>query len=227
MKSSTVIASQLDETAIRKLRVLLGRAYTDERHVRGFSPEERDRWAVHIERVHQAPPFPGELMPDAYLKRFPTVRNSRHAPGERRESVHLIVEASDGSFASHVSLWAQRFEFGASVLYGGYIENVATDPLHLGQSLAREGMRRAEAEARNMGLQILGLASGLQGYYEKLGWLPWDGEHTFHVAEHNAAYPDQPLYLLPLCAEALEVCTASGHMKSWRLASFAGPTAVQ
>ncbi len=223
MKSYTVIASQLDETAVRTLRVLLGRAYTDERHLRGFSPEERDRWAVDIERVHQAPPFPGELMPDAYLNRFPTLRNARRLPADRRHSTHFLVEATDGAFASHVSLWPQHFKFGTAALSGGYIEDVATDPLYLGRQLAMAGMREAERSARELGLGVLGLATGLVGYYERLGWIPWAGDHLLHVAERNSAYPDQPLYLLPLTTEGMRMARGAGTMKSWRLARFGDP----
>ena len=85
------------------------------------------------------------------------------------------------------------------------------------------GMREAARHARTLGLDLLGLATGLNGYYERLGWTPWTGDHIFHVAERNAAYPDQPLYLLPLSEAAERIATGAGTMKSWRLARFGDP----
>lgn len=216
---TTITARELDDAGARRLAVLLGRAYTDERHVRGYSEDERAARAADIERVHGSPPNPGELMPREYLNRFPTIRNARRPAEERREAVHFVAEA-DGYFAAHVSLWAQHFKFGGAELAGGYIEDVATDPLQLGHRLAMDGMREAERKARALGLGVIGLATGLRGYYERLGWLPWDGDHLFHVAERNAAYPDQPLYLLPLTPEGKRLAGQTGTMRSWRVARF-------
>lgn len=210
---------ELDAAKARQLAVLLGRAYTDERHVRGFDPAERDLRAADITRVHAAPPAPGQLMPDDYLKRFPTIRNAMKLPSDRREAVHLIAPG-EGYMASHVSLWSQYFAFDEMELRGGYIEDVATDPLHLGEGLAQEGMRQAARNARDLGLEVLGLATGLVGYYERLGWLPWEGGHTFHVAERGAAYPDRPLMLLPLSEAGLKLVSHSGEMRSWRMRRF-------
>ncbi|MEO8538183.1 MAG: GNAT family N-acetyltransferase [bacterium] len=153
------------------------------------------------------------------MKRFPTIRNAARLAEDRRESLHLLAE-TNGRVASHVSLWPQYFVFDDFRFSGGYIEDVATDPLDLGRGLAQEGMRAAAAVARERGLEMLGLATGLKGYYERLGWLPWHGNHTFHIAERNAAYPDQPLYLFPLSAAAKKVAASDGPMRSWRLRRF-------
>ena len=219
MQFEAVEARDLDDSTICRLGVLLGRAYTDDRHVSAYPDEERTLRAPDIARVHGAAPESGELMPEDYLKRFPTWRNAARAPADRREAVHFVAQSA-GYAASHVSLWAQYFVCDGIEVAGGYIEDVATDPLNLGQGLAMEGMRQAAEAARSRGLGVLGLATGLSGYYERLGWLPWDGDHVFHVAERNAAYPDQPLYLLPLSPEGDRLARLHGTMRSWRLPRF-------
>lgn len=212
----------LDGVTLRKLAVLLGRAYTDARHVDAYSEADRALWGPAIERVHAAAPAPGELMPEAFLKRFPTWRNGQRPAAERRQAWHFVADTGE-YFAGHVSLWAQHFVFGDEEVSGGYIEDVATDPLHLGGRLAMHLMVTAQDRARELGLGLLGLATGLRGYYERLGWEPWTGDHVFHVAERNAAYPDQPLYLLPLSEAGERMARGTGTMKSWRLARFEDP----
>ena len=158
-------------------------------------------------------------MPAGFLKRFPTFRNAMKPPQVRREALHFVAPRA-GYLASHVSLWSQYFVFEGLELRGGYIEDVATDPLHLGEGLAQAGMLRAARHAREFGLEVLGLATGLIGYYERLGWLPWEGGHTFHVAGRGAAYPDRPLMLLPLSEAGIALARRRGEMRSWRMMRF-------
>ena len=62
MEFTTIAAVDLDDADARRLAVLLGRAYTDERHIRGYSEDERAARAADIERVHGSPPNPAELL---------------------------------------------------------------------------------------------------------------------------------------------------------------------
>lgn len=219
MHFRTVAAPALDEALAHRLAVLLGRAYTDERHLKAYPPDLLARLTPDIERVHAAPPDRGELMPAEYLAQFPTLRNARKPAAERREAIHFFAEA-EGYIASHVSLWPQFFDFAGAQVQGGYIEDVATDPLHLGEDLAVHGMREAERQARDLGLGLLGLATGLTGYYERLGWLLWDGEHHFRTSGREGMRLDQPLYLLPLDAAGERITTGRGVIQSWRLQRF-------
>lgn len=215
----TVAAPGLDEALTLQLGVLLGRAYTDERHLKAYPPDLLAQLTPDIERVHAAPPDRRELMPAEYLSQFPTLRNAGKPAAERREALHFIA-AAEGYVASHVSLWPQFFDFAGAQVQGGYIEDVATDPLHLGEDLAVRGMREAERRARDLGLGLLGLATGLAGYYERLGWLLWDGEHHFRTSGREGVHLDQPLYLLPLDAAGERITTGSGVIQSWRLQRF-------
>lgn len=209
-------AEVLPDTATR-IAVLLSRAFTDQRHVDRYSDEERAELGPHVARVHTAHPTAGETMPTEWLDHFPTLRNFNRTPAERREAIHLVAEAK-GYFAAHVSLWAQRFLFEGEYLNGGYIEDVAADPLHLGDGLATAAMHAATQHARALGLDLLGLATGIIPFYERLGWRTWEGTHLFSVI--HLEYADEPLMLLALTRAGETFAANTGAMRSRRLWRF-------
>ena len=174
MQIETLPAAAVDEATANQLAVLLGRAFTDARHVERYSADERAKLLESVARVHGSPPGAGELMPSDFLDNFPTLRNLRRLPAQRRACEHLIARG-DGYLAAHASLFAQHFRFGDLEAKGGYIEDVATDPLHLGQRLATSAMALAVGRARELRLDILGLATGIQEFYRRLGWRDWEG----------------------------------------------------
>ncbi len=210
-------AGEVDAPLARQVAVLLGRAFTDQRHIDRLSPEEHQTLDAHIARVHAIHPAAGELMPAEWLKHFPTCRNIERPRTERREAFHFLAE-TDGYPAAHVSLWAQRFLFEGTFLNGGYIEDVATDPLHVGEGLATLAMKEATGHARELGLDILGLATGIGPFYERLGWRTWEGTHLFSVI--HLEYADEPLMLLPLTPTGEQFTARSGPMRSRRLWRF-------
>ena len=212
-------ASAIDGQTARQLAVLLGRAFTDRRHTERYSAEEQAALCPSAQRVHENPPSPGELMPQSYLDNFPALRNLARPADDRRACEHFLAFA-DGYAASHVAMFAQHFQFGELQAAAGYIEDVATDPLHLGEGLASEAMRRAETRARELGLDILGLATGIHEFYERLGWATWNGGHTFQVPDFGLSYPDEPLMLLPLNERGRQLARNAGQMLSWRLWQF-------
>lgn len=156
-------------------------------------------------------------MPAHWLEHFPTVRNFQRPTAERREAWHFIDER-DGYAAAHVSLWAQRFLIDGVFLNGGYIEDVATDPNHLGEGLASQAMRAAQDFAGTLQLDVLGLATGIVPFYERLGWRTWGGSHLFSVI--HLEYPDEPLMMLPLSAAGASAAAGEGPARSRRLWRF-------
>jgi predicted N-acetyltransferase YhbS len=214
----TVInAASVSDADAHRLSVLLGRAYTDQRHIDRYTAEEHAELSPHIARIHSVHPTAGETMPPDWLDHFPTLRNFKRQPAERREAFHFVAE-SGGYLAAHVSLWAQRFLFEGEYLNGGYIEDVATDPLHLGQGLATAAMQAATGHAKALKLDLLGLATGIGPFYERLGWRTWQGSHLFSVI--HLEYPDEPLMLLPLTAAGERFAATTGGMRSRRLWRF-------
>lgn len=212
-----IAAPEVDAETAHRIAVLLGRSFTDQRHLDRYTPEEHQRLDTHVARIHSTHPRNGETMPPDWLEDFPTLRNFHRQPAERREAFHFLVP-SDDYFAAHVSLWAQRFLFEGEFLNGGYIEDVATDPLHLVQGLASAAMSAATDFARDLGLDILGLATGIAPFYERLGWRTWEGSHLFSVI--HLEYPDEPLMLIPLTPAGDTFAANSGPMRSRRLWRF-------
>lgn len=217
MEIRCLASHEIDAEAGLQLAVLLSRAYTDERHVRARQGERAAAWLPQVARVQAAHPLDRAVMPDSFLAQFPTLRNARRAPGERRASLHFIAR-EEGYLSTHVSLWAQRFDFDGGPLVGGYIEDVATDPLHLGRGLAAAAMRAAQAEAEARGLEALGLATGIPAFYERLGWSTWQGSHAMTTGEHT--FPDEPLMLMPLGERVAWLARQSGELRSERLLRF-------
>ncbi len=219
MEIRCLASDEIDTEAGEQLAVLLSRAYTDERHARAWQGERAAAWLPQVARVQAAHPLDRVVMPDSFLAQFPTLRNARKAPEERRASLHFI--AGEGGYpGTHVSLWAQRFEFEREALVGGYIEDVATDPLHLGQGMAAAAMRAAQAEAAARGLVVLGLATGIPTFYERLGWSTWRGSHAMTSGEHT--FPDEPLMLLPLGERGAWLGRQTGELRSERFPRFGG-----
>lgn len=210
-------AADLDAACALQLATLLSRAYTDERHVAAFSGERAEAWLPHVARVQAAHPRDHELMPQSFLDAFPTIRNARRPGPGRREGLHFVLRL-EGYLATHVSLWAQEFAFADERIRGGYIEDVATDPLCLGRGFASQAMLAAETEAQAIGLDLLGLATGIGAFYERLGWRGWDGTHTMTIGEHT--FPDEPLMLLPLTPAGERLAVSAGVMESKRLPGF-------
>lgn len=210
-------AREVDTQTARQIAVLLGRSFTDQRHTDRYTPDDHERLDAHVARIHAAHPRDGELMPADWLDHFPTFRNFNRQPAERREAFHFLVPCA-AYYAAHVSLWPQRFLFEGQFLNGGYIEDVATDPLHLGEGHASAAMTAAAAFARRLELDILGLATGIAPFYERLGWRTWEGTHLFSVL--HLEYPDEPLMLLPLTPTGEAFAAMSGAMRSRRLWHF-------
>lgn len=219
MEIHCLASDGIDAEAGLQLAVLLSRAYTDERHARAWQGERAAAWLPQVARVRVAHPLDGVVMPDSFLAQFPTLRNARRAPEARRASLHFITHEG-GYLSTHVSLWAQRFDFEGEALVGGYIEDVATDPLHLGRGLAAAAMRAARAEAEARGLEVLGLATGIPPFYERLGWSTWKGSHAMTSGEHT--FPDEPLMLLPLGERGAWLARQAGGMRSERHMRFGG-----
>lgn len=114
----------------------------------------------------------GENMPEAWLTRFPTIRNLRRLPQARHASTHFFVR-QDVTLASQLALFPQRFEHATGVYFAGFIEDVATDPATLRLGCASTLLVAAVERARNAGMPLLGLATAIPEFYERLCWGGW------------------------------------------------------
>jgi GNAT superfamily N-acetyltransferase len=212
-------AKDIDHELARQISVLLGRAYTDERHRRAFAAEDLQRWRTSIEAAHASPPHKAPQMPEDFLRRFPTLRNLHREPHARRESIHVVSRES-GFVACHVAVFPHCFVLDGDVYDGAYIEDVATDPERLNRGLATSAMALAVEAGASRGARLMALATGIEPFYERLGWRTWRGEHEFRVIGREGWERDEPLMLLAPGDAPLPDDERFPLMRSWRLAKF-------
>jgi aminoglycoside 2'-N-acetyltransferase I len=95
----------------------------------------------------------------------------RHTVGGR----HLLA-VEEGEVVAHAAVVARTMVAGDWRLRTGYVEGVATRPDRRRQGLAVLVMREANRVIRQgYRLGALSDGSGIQGFYERLGWERWQG----------------------------------------------------
>jgi aminoglycoside 2'-N-acetyltransferase I len=92
-----------------------------------------------------------------------------HAVG----GVHVIAEA-DGRKVAHASVVERELHTAGHHLPTGYVEAVATRPSHQRQGLGSLVIGAA-GELIDRTYRLGALATGVVGFYEKLGWVAWRG----------------------------------------------------
>jgi aminoglycoside 2'-N-acetyltransferase I len=92
-----------------------------------------------------------------------------HAVG----GVHVIAEA-DGLMVAHASVVERDLHTAGHRLATGYVEAVATRPSHQRQGLGSLVIGAA-GELIDRTYRLGALATGVVGFYEKLGWVAWQG----------------------------------------------------
>jgi aminoglycoside 2'-N-acetyltransferase I len=92
-----------------------------------------------------------------------------HAVG----GVHVIAEA-DGLIVAHASVVERELHTAGHRLQTGYVEAVATRPSHQRQGLGSLTIGAA-GELIDRTYRLGALATGVVGFYEKLGWVGWQG----------------------------------------------------
>jgi aminoglycoside 2'-N-acetyltransferase I len=92
-----------------------------------------------------------------------------HAVG----GVHVIAEA-DGRMLAHASVVERELHTAGHRLPTGYVEAVATRPSHQRQGLGSLVIGAA-GELIDGTYRLGALATGVVGFYEKLGWVAWRG----------------------------------------------------
>ncbi len=116
-----------------------------------------------------------------------------HALGGR----HWLIEA-DGRIVSHASVVERVLELGGRPLRTGYLEAVATEPGRQRQGLGS----RVVAEATGFihaGFELGALSTDAHRFYERLGWLRWQGPTYVRTTEGllRTADEDEGIMVLP------------------------------
>lgn len=111
----------------------------------------------------------GRLFAAAWPDEGFTTDDWDHAMGGR----HWLIE-DDGRIVSHASAVARTLWVGEQPLRTGYLEAVATHPAWQRRGLATRAVRDAGAFLRD-GFELGALSTGSPAFYERLGWLRWQG----------------------------------------------------
>jgi aminoglycoside 2'-N-acetyltransferase I len=99
-----------------------------------------------------------------------------HAVG----GVHVFAEA-EGRVVAHASVVRRELHAGGHRLRTGYVEAVATRPSHQRQGLGSLVIGEV-GELIDRTYRLGALATGVVGFYERLGWVAWEGPTSVRTA---------------------------------------------
>ncbi len=115
-----------------------------------------------------------------------------HAVG----GVHFVLDV-DGRIVTHAAVVERELHIGDRPVRTGYVEAVATRPDAQGAghgSTVMTAVNEHIAGAFDLG----GLGTGRHGFYERLGWVRWEGPSSVRTAEGLRATPDDDGFILVL-----------------------------
>jgi aminoglycoside 2'-N-acetyltransferase I len=92
-----------------------------------------------------------------------------HAVG----GLHVVVEEA-GAFVSHASIVERELHTGGDRVRTGYVEAVATRPDRRRRGHGAAVMRAA-GDHIDRAYRLGALATGIPAFYERLGWIVWEG----------------------------------------------------
>jgi aminoglycoside 2'-N-acetyltransferase I len=87
--------------------------------------------------------------------------------------IHFLLE-EDGEIRAHASVVEREFHTGEHRLAAGYVEAVAIWPANQRRGYGTAVMREVGAHIDRT-FPLGALATGRPGFYERLGWVVWEG----------------------------------------------------
>jgi aminoglycoside 2'-N-acetyltransferase I len=110
--------------------------------------------------------------------------------------IHVLAEDGD-AIVGHAAVVERRIEIAGRPIRTGYVEAVATAPdrqlTGLG-SLVMGEVGRIIGDEYELGM----LGTGVQPFYERLGWRIWRGPSAVRTASGEVPSPDEDGYLMVL-----------------------------
>jgi aminoglycoside 2'-N-acetyltransferase I len=110
--------------------------------------------------------------------------------------IHVLAEDGD-AIVGHAAVVERRIEIAGRPIRTGYVEAVATAPdrqrTGLG-SLVMGEVGRIIGDEYELGM----LGTGVQPFYERLGWRIWRGPSAVRTARGEVPSPDEDGYLMVL-----------------------------
>ena len=110
--------------------------------------------------------------------------------------VHVLAQ-DDGRLVGHAAVVERRIEIGGVALRTGYVEAVAVAPDRRGEGIGSRVMDDV-AEIIRAEFELGMLGTGVQPFYERLGWRIWGGPSAVRTDHGLEPSPDEDGYLMVL-----------------------------
>ena len=110
--------------------------------------------------------------------------------------VHFVLDL-DGVIVSHASVVERELHVGGRPLRTGYVEAVGTAVERQGAGFGSLVMADVSAHIRD-GFELGALGTGRHHFYERLGWLTWQGPAFVRTPDGPRRTPDEEGYILVL-----------------------------
>jgi aminoglycoside 2'-N-acetyltransferase I len=92
-----------------------------------------------------------------------------------------VIAAAEGRVVAHASVVQRELQAGGRRLRTGYVEAIATRPSHQRQGLGSLVIGEV-GELIDRTYPLGALATGVVGFYERLGWVAWEGPTSVRTA---------------------------------------------
>jgi aminoglycoside 2'-N-acetyltransferase I len=115
--------------------------------------------------------------------------------------IHVLL-SSGGALVGHASVVERTLWIGERPFRTGYVEAVATRPDRQGQGFGTLLMRRVNDHIGER-FELGGLGTGVQPFYERLGWLIWRGPTWVRTEHGPVRTPDEDGYIMVLPTPAM------------------------
>lgn len=129
--------------------------------------------------------------------------------------VHFVGEL-DGEIVAYASVSERELELDGLALRAGYVEGVVTIVARQGQGIGTQLMTEVNKYIRGY-FQLGALGTVSHHFYERLGWLTWQGPTHVRTADGLRRTPDEDGYILVLpTPSSPELDLAAPITCSWR-----------
>jgi aminoglycoside 2'-N-acetyltransferase I len=121
-----------------------------------------------------------------------TEHDWQHAIG----GLHFVLELN-GKIVAHASVVERQLHVDGRPVRTGYVESVATDPGRQRRGLGTPVMRDVTSYIKER-FELGALGTGSHHFYQRLGWLTWQGPTSVRTDDGTHRTPGEDGYILVL-----------------------------
>jgi aminoglycoside 2'-N-acetyltransferase I len=110
--------------------------------------------------------------------------------------LHFVLDLN-GTIIVHASVVERELHVDGHPLRSGYVEAVATTPDRQGKGFGSHVMADVTSYIRGK-FELGALGTGRHRFYERLGWVTWNGESFVRTPDGLRRTPDEDGYILVL-----------------------------